>query len=76
MKITKQKLVKIIKEELEAVLEGGDGTKYQKDYKAAREEIMLYSDIEPTPEEIEAQMLKTSKGGLDPQHYDDEGLPF
>jgi hypothetical protein len=37
---------------------------------------MLYSDIEPTPEEIEAQMLKTSKGGLDPQHYDDEGLPF
>jgi hypothetical protein len=64
MKITKQKLVKIIKEELEAALEESDETDYQKAYEAARKEIELYSDIEPTPEQIKAQMLKTSKGGL------------
>ena len=75
MKITKQKLVEIIKEELEAALEEGDETDYQKAYEAARKEIELYSDIEPTPEQIKAQMLKTSKGGLGPEH-DDGGLPF
>ncbi len=76
MKITKQKLVEIIKEELEAALEEGDETDYQKAYEAARKEIELYKkDGAPTPEEIEAQMLKTSKGGLEPKPNKD-GIDF
>ena len=67
-------------ESLEAALEEGDETdfdeRYAKAYEAARKEIKLYKkDGEPTPEEIKAQMLKPSKGGLEPKPNKD-GIDF
>jgi hypothetical protein len=84
MKITKQKLVEIIKEELEAALEEGDETDFDKRY--AKAEAEAYAEIdaylpigeEPDPDAVEEranELLKPSEGGLGPEH-DDGGLPF
>jgi len=102
MKITKQKLVKIIKEELEAALEEGEASSandpvvktdaYNKGFLDANFEIdekgasqalddargtVGDDDVEMRKEAVRLlKLLKPSKGGLGPQHYDDEGLPF
>tara|TARA_R100000951_G_scaffold86804_2_gene74529 strand:- start:8 stop:262 length:255 start_codon:yes stop_codon:yes gene_type:complete len=84
MKITKQKLVEIIKEELEAALEEGDETDFDKRYAKALD--VAYKEInallpdgeEPDSDAVEEranELLKPSKGGLGPEH-DDGGLPF
>lgn len=70
------KTVEKFRTALEAAKNAESLDDYQEAYEAARKEIELYKkDGAPTPEEIEAQMLKTSKGGLKPRPNDD-GIDF